>query len=189
LTVQQVAAPTVASSAPPSAGPTTREALMMTSYRLTADASRSVPTRSITYTCRAVLSGAATVPVNAAMTNSIQARTTPAAMIAAVAAAKTSSRVCVAISSLRRSIRSTRAPEWGPSSRDGRNVHAVSSPRSTPLPVSRSSSHDVATAWVIVPDADSTWLKNHERYAGVSSDRNDRCRLGRVPAWLTAPSA
>src|ERR1700757_548988 len=59
-------------------------------------------------------------------------------------------------------------------------MQAVSSPRSTPLPVSRSISHEVATACVIVPDADRTWLKNQERYAGVSNDRKDRRRLGRV---------
>jgi hypothetical protein len=59
-------------------------------------------------------------------------------------------------------------------------VQAVSSPRSTPLPVSRSTSHEVATPCVIVPEADRTWLKNQERYAGVSNDRKDRRRLGRV---------
>lgn len=58
-------------------------------------------------------------------------------------------------------------------------MHAVSSPRSTPLPVSWSSSQEIATPWVIVPDADSTWLKNQDRYAGVSSDWKDRRRLGR----------
>jgi hypothetical protein len=51
-------------------------------------------------------------------------------------------------------------------------------PGPTPLPVSLSSSQEVATPWVIVPDADSTWLKNQERYAGDSSDLKDRRRLG-----------
>ncbi len=87
-------------------------------------------------------------------------------MMAAAAAARSPNATWVTISSLRRSTRSTSAPACGPSSRTGRKVNVPISPRSTLLPVSRSRNHDSATACVIVPDAENTWLKNQARYAG-----------------------
>ena len=109
------------------------------------------------------------------MTKSIHRLIAPVAMSVAVRAASSSSRVCVTISSRRRSNRSTSVPEYGPKTSSGRNVQAVIRPRSTPLPVSRSTSQDSATPWVIVPDAEKTWAKNHGRYSGDSSERK-ACR-------------
>jgi hypothetical protein len=40
------------------------------------------------------------------------------------------------------------------------------------LPVSLSTSQDCPTAWVMPPDADKTWLRNHHRNAGAVSDPN-----------------
>ena len=109
------------------------------------------------------------------MTKSIHSLTSPVPMSVAATAASRSSRVCVTISSRRRSNRSTSVPAYGPKTSSGRNVQAVISPRSTPLPVRRSTSQDIATPWVIVPDAEKTWAKNHGRYSGDSSERK-ACR-------------
>ena len=63
LTAKHGAGPAVVNIAPPIAGPRTREVLSTTSNKLMALARRSRPTRSTTYTCRAGLSTALTVPV------------------------------------------------------------------------------------------------------------------------------
>ena len=109
------------------------------------------------------------------MTKSIHSLTSPVAMSVAARAASNSSRVCVTISSRRRSNRSTSVPAYGPKTSSGRNVQAVIRPRSTPLPVRRRTSQDIATPWVIVPDAEKTWAKNHGLYSGDSSERK-ACR-------------
>ncbi len=62
----------------------------------------------------------------------------------------------VTTSSLRRSTRSASAPARGPPSRSGSIEEEPSSPSANPLPVSWSTSQEMATAWVNVPETDRT---------------------------------
>ena len=51
-------------------------------------------------------------------------------------------------------------------------------PRSRPLPVSFSTSQAWATPWVMLPEAESTWLANHQRKAGACNEPKARPRGG-----------
>src|SRR5256885_16595931 len=77
LTKKHAATPASASTTPPDAGPTTREALMITSYSPTALATRPRPTRPTTYNWRAGAAKAETHPFANAGAKTNQDRTAP----------------------------------------------------------------------------------------------------------------
>jgi hypothetical protein len=78
----------------------------------------------------------------------------PVAVSTARRVASPMKRLWVKINRRRRSTRSTKAPDQEPITMNGSSEHVPSSPRSTPLPVSLRRSHDSATPWVIVPEAE-----------------------------------
>ena len=86
----------------------------------------------------------------------------------------------VTSSSRRRSRRSASPPAHAPRTRAGPTVSAVSTARSTALWVSRRISQEDATAWVMVPDADSTWALNHHRKRASVSEASAGTRLSTV---------
>ena len=164
---------------------------MITSYSPTALATRSRPTRSTTYSCRA---GGST---------RTRSRWRTRARRPSRAARPRSSRaprerghragIWVAISTLRTSTRWRYAPAHALPRRTGANVTAESAPSASPPPCStRKTSHAWPTSCAITPEPERICATNRRRNAGIRSDANARpnsCTSGAESASRTTASS
>ena len=96
--------------------------------------------------------------------------------------------VCVKSNNRRGSKRSTREPAQAPPRSRGTNIALVVRDSRRALLESFSTNHEMATACIMVPDAERTWEPNHQRYdrtciAEATVRRLNR-RLSSTLSWL-----